>query len=75
MAMSALTTADLHIVLNGADAATPARTVQELVELQQVSELKIATAVNGHFVPAAKRATTLLNNGDRVEIVSPRQGG
>lgn len=73
--MSALTKAELQIVLNGADVATPARTLLELVELQQLSELKIATAINGHFVPAAKRATTLLNDGDRVEIVSPRQGG
>ena len=73
--MSALTTAELQITLNGASAMTSARTVLELVELQKLSELKIATAVNGHFVPAAKRATTLLNTGDRVEIVSPRQGG
>lgn len=73
--MSELTTADVNITLNGAAAMTRARTVSELVELQQLGALKIATALNGCFVPAGKRATTRLADGDRVEIVSPRQGG
>lgn len=73
--MSPLTTAEVFITLNGAETATAARTVADLVDLQALTALKIATAVNGHFVPAAKRATTHLKDGDRVEIVSPRQGG
>jgi len=36
---------------------------------------KIATAVNGRFVPAAARQTTTLADGDRVEVVAPMQGG
>lgn len=73
--MDELTTVDLHITLNGAAATTRARTVSELVDLQQLAALKIATAVNGRFVPEGKRVTTPLRDGDRVEIVSPRQGG
>lgn len=69
------TAVQLDIVLNGAAATTAARTVAELVAQQRLAALKVATAVNGHFVPEAKRATTALNDGDRVEIVSPRQGG
>lgn len=36
---------------------------------------KIATAVNGRFVPQAARETTRLAEGDQLEIVAPMQGG
>ena len=36
---------------------------------------KIATAVNGRFVPALARQSTTLVEGDRVEVVAPMQGG
>lgn len=36
---------------------------------------KIATALNGDFVPAAVRQTTRLKDGDRIEVVAPMQGG
>ena len=36
---------------------------------------KIATAVNGRFVPAPARAATALNDGDKLEVVAPMQGG
>ena len=35
----------------------------------------IATALNGQFVAAQARATTALQNGDRIEALSPMQGG
>ena len=35
----------------------------------------IATALNGQFVAARARATTALQDGDRVEALSPMQGG
>ena len=35
----------------------------------------VATALNGEFVPERKRAATPLAEGDRIEIVAPRQGG
>ena len=35
----------------------------------------LATALNGKFVPAAKRAATALTAGDRIEILAPMQGG
>ena len=36
---------------------------------------KVATAVNGRFVPATLRPATRLADGDKVEIVAPMQGG
>ena len=36
---------------------------------------RIATAINGNFVPEAHRADTNLNTGDRIEILAPMQGG
>jgi sulfur carrier protein len=36
---------------------------------------KIATAVNGQFVPAPARQTAKLTEGDKIEVVAPMQGG
>ncbi len=35
----------------------------------------VATAVNGEFVPASSRAAARLAEGDRLEVLSPMQGG
>ena len=35
----------------------------------------VATAVNGEFVPVAFRAARALAEGDRLEILTPMQGG
>ena len=35
----------------------------------------VATAVNGRFVPTARRATTPLADGDHLEVLAPMQGG
>ncbi|PCH98053.1 MAG: thiamine biosynthesis protein ThiS [Rhodobacteraceae bacterium] len=45
-----------------------------LIELGY-KDAKIATALNEVFIPAALRKTTPLNDGDRLEIVAPMQGG
>jgi sulfur carrier protein len=63
------------IRLNGAQVETCARTLAELVAIEGHAEAAVATAVNGDFVPRQERTATLLSEGDRVEIVAPRQGG
>jgi len=45
-----------------------------LVELGY-GDRKVATALNGEFVPERMRAETRLAAGDQIEIVAPRQGG
>jgi len=36
---------------------------------------KVATALNGSFVPAGARGETMLSDGDRLEVLSAMQGG
>jgi sulfur carrier protein len=36
---------------------------------------KIATAINGRFVAAGVRPATPLDDGDKIEVVAPMQGG
>lgn len=68
-------TPPIAIRLNGEPMETAARTLAELVAGQGFAETAVATAVNGAFVPRGARAATLLAEGDKVEIVAPRQGG
>lgn len=69
------TTQEFGIILNGEPARTTALTLADLVEEQGLGAVRVATAVNEEFVPAAARAQTSLTAGDKVEIVSARQGG
>ena len=39
------------------------------------SDARVATAVNGHFIPVGQRESCPIEAGDQVEIVAPRQGG
>lgn len=45
-----------------------------LVELGY-GETKVATAINGLFVPRSVRASHALEEGCRLEILAPMQGG
>ena len=65
----------MKLVVNGEPQEIPAATLAEAVQSLDFGEAKIATAVNGEFVPAREREATSLNEGDRIEIVAPRQGG
>ena len=65
----------MKIKLNGEDSEFTGPTLAALVEEAGLSGRKIATAVNGEFVPVPQRGETRLSDGDRVEILSPMQGG
>jgi sulfur carrier protein len=65
----------LQILVNGEALVTRARNLAELCADLGFAGAKIATAVNGSFVAAGKRATTELAPRDEIEIVAPRQGG
>lgn len=73
----------MKLIVNGAPAALEAATLAEALalwleedaRLEAVGPRAIATALNGKFVPAVRRAATPLNEGDRIEILAPMQGG
>ncbi|MCL4766181.1 MAG: sulfur carrier protein ThiS [Hyphomicrobiaceae bacterium] len=65
----------MAVSVNGEPRTTEARTLAELVDETGLAGARIATAVNGEFVPERARAALHLAEGDRIEIVSPRQGG
>lgn len=64
----------MKIKING-----EAREVRGATLAEALDELgfdgKIATAVNEAFVARTQRAAYTLKDGDRVEIVAPKQGG
>ena len=64
----------MKIVLNGDPMEVKASTLAELLEECGFSG-RVATAVNEEFVPSSLRIAHALSEGDRVEILSPMQGG
>lgn len=65
----------MQVVVNGKPVETCALVLADLLKEQALTGRKVATALNGNFVPESERAKIALRAGDRVEIVSPRQGG
>lgn len=65
----------MKIELNGeAREVSAGQLAEALVELGY-GGATVATAVNGAFVPVAARAERTLSEGDRLEVLAPRQGG
>ena len=65
----------MTIILNGEARAIEARVLSvALIELGY-QDVVVATAVNGCFVPASTRSSTVLSDGDRIEVLAPMQGG
>jgi len=65
----------LKIIVNGEATQTRAETLEELCAALGHGTAKVATALNGDFVPAPQRGQIRLAENDAIEIVSPRQGG
>jgi len=65
----------MKLQLNGDHVSTAVTTLAELLEAEGFGGTKVATAVNGAFVPAALRADHQLSEGDHIEVLAPMQGG
>ena len=65
----------MKITVNGDPREVASGTVQAVLDELGYGAAKVATAVNETFVPAGARGATRLVEGDRLEIVAPRQGG
>lgn len=68
-------TAGLMLVVNGEAREVRGATLAGLLDELGYGGQKVATALNGEFVPVRLRAATRLAQGDEVEVVAPRQGG
>ncbi len=65
----------MRIFVNGDPREVEPDTLAVALNALGFGKAKIATAVNGRFVAASLRERTRLNDGDRIEVVAPMQGG
>lgn len=65
----------MKIIVNGETTKTHAKNLDDLIAALGYTHAKVATAVNGEFVPATAREETRIVENDAIEIVAPRQGG
>ena len=63
------------VKVNGEELAAVGMTVAEYLASTQYDAKRIVVEVNGDIVPKAKYSETVLQDGDRVEIVSFVGGG
>ena len=64
-----------RIEVNGEAREISSATLAEALAELGWGSAKVATALNGEFVPAAARAGQALHDGDRIEVLAPMQGG
>lgn len=65
----------MKLQLNGASIEASVDTLAELLDAHGFGGAKVATAVNGSFVPATMRDAHALSDGDSIEVLAPMQGG
>ncbi|AFO90632.1 sulfur carrier protein ThiS [Phaeobacter inhibens] len=65
----------MKITVNAKPHEVRADTLDEALHQLGYAQSAVATAVNGHFVARAARPETQLAEGDRLEILTPMQGG
>ncbi len=65
----------ITLEVNGEATTLNAGSLADLIAHLDLGDAKCATAVNGDFVAAGARQAVRLNDGDKVEIVTARQGG
>jgi sulfur carrier protein len=63
------------LIVNGESRATTATRIDALLGELDYRGNYFAVAVNQSVVPRARWAETALKDGDRIEILTPRQGG
>ncbi|WP_175868867.1 sulfur carrier protein ThiS [Bartonella gabonensis] len=65
----------MQIFVNGEKLQTEASTLKLLLDELEYEGDWLATAVNAEVVPVVARDQFILHEGDKVEILSPMQGG
>ena len=65
----------MKILVNAESQEVSAQVLGDILNELGYADAKIATALNEVFVAKSARAQTKVAAGDRLEIVTPRQGG
>ena len=65
----------MKLIINGEQQDIEADTLTALLTALDYEGDWLATAVNGDLVVRGERARTVLQDGDRIEILAPKQGG
>ncbi|WP_312402757.1 sulfur carrier protein ThiS [Rhizobium sp.] len=65
----------MNLIVNGERQFLEAATLADLLAALEYEGDWLATAVNGDLVHREDRADASLKEGDRIEILSPMQGG
>jgi sulfur carrier protein len=65
----------MTFIVNGETLESSAATLSELLLSLEYEGEWLATAVNGELVHRADRANHRLRDRDRIEVLSPMQGG
>lgn len=63
------------LIVNGQSREISAATLTQALAALDYADAMVATALNGEFIPASVRDATPVKDGDRIEILAPRQGG
>lgn len=65
----------MRIKVNGAALEVAATTVAAALHELGFGTARVATALNGDFLPESLRAGQALQDGDQLEVLAPMQGG
>ncbi|MEZ2221664.1 sulfur carrier protein ThiS [Rhizobium sp. RCC_161_2] len=65
----------MRLIVNGEPQTITVTTLSELLATLDYEGDWLATAVNGELVHREDRADRALNDNDRIEILTPMQGG
>ncbi|MBN9056581.1 sulfur carrier protein ThiS [Shinella sp. NM-101] len=65
----------MTLIINGEEQKVAAKTLADLLSALDYDGEWLATAVNGELVHREDRADFTLGERDRIEILSPMQGG
>jgi sulfur carrier protein len=65
----------MRLIVNGEDQHLDAATLTDVLTLLEYEGGWLATAVNGELVHREDRADHRLCDGDRIEVLTPLQGG
>jgi sulfur carrier protein len=63
------------LIVNGERRETAVTRIAALLTELEFTDARVAIAVNRSVVPRARWAEVELNEGDAIEIISPRPGG